>query len=389
MADVNSSRATAAMVGLLVVAAFATVMMPLMLGAFVDHLGLSAREAGLVAAAEMSGVFCATLGIVLVVHRWNRRGLALGGLLLLLAADLAAAAVSVFPLLAGARFVAGLGAGLVIATMKASIAATRDPVRVFGVMGMSLLLTGAIGLPLLPKVIQPWGTGGAYLVLAALVLPGLPLLRWLPPYAVTAVGSQPSGQRVDIPWAALGLVALLSYFISFGAVGPFMERLGVASGLEAASVGRVLGAGSAAGIAGAALATWLGIRAGRAWPFCIAVCCSIGSLWLLVGGMRPATFVVAAIIVNAAALFTGPYVLGSLAALDRQGRVLVTGLMMQAIGLAAGPALAGLLIADGSYARVGWLGIVGYSISFVLFLPLMLRLDRRQVSMPAPDGEGK
>lgn len=387
--DVNSPRAIAAMIGLLVVAAFATVMMPLLLGAFVDHLGLSARDAGLVAAAEMSGVFCATLGIVLVVHRWNRRWLALAGLLLLFAADLAAAAVTGFPLLASARFCAGLGAGIVMATVKASIAATRDQVRVFGIMGMSVLLAGAIGLPLLPLVIQPWGTAGAYLVLAALVLPGLLLLRWLPRYAAPVAGTVQAAQPVDIPWAALGLLALLSYFISFGAVSPYLERLGVASGLEVASVGKVLGAGAAAGIAGAALATWLGIRAGRSLPFGVAVFCSIGSLWLLVNGMRPVTFVVAAIIVNAAALFTGPYVLGSLAALDRHGRVLVAGLMMQAIGFAAGPAIAGLLVADGTYARVGWLGIAGYGVSFALFLPLMLRLDRQPVSVPAPGGEGQ
>ena len=53
--DINSVRAVTAMVGLLVVAAVATVVMPILVGAMVDHLGLSARSAGLVAAANRAG----------------------------------------------------------------------------------------------------------------------------------------------------------------------------------------------------------------------------------------------------------------------------------------------------------------------------------------------
>jgi MFS transporter, DHA1 family, inner membrane transport protein len=375
--DINGARAITAMVGLGVVAAFATVVMPIMVGAMVDHLGLSARNAGLVAAAEMSGVFGATLAVVLVVHRWNRRRLALVGLSLLCVANLVAATADTFAVLVGTRFAAGLGAGLVMVTVQASMAATRDPVRAFGILGMSMLLAGVVGLPGMPLAVKPWGTTGAYLVLASLVLPGLLLLRWLPAYAAIEARSPSQRTRLDIPWVVVGLAALLCYMMSFGAVGPYMERLGVASGLDVATVGKVLGAGSIGGMVGAALATWLGTRAGRAWPLFLGIFCSIGSLWLLVNGMQPATYTAAAVVLMLAAMFTGPYVMGSLAALDRQGRVLVTGLMMQAVGLAAGPALAGLLVTGDNYVRVGWFGIAGYGAGFALFLPLLLRIDAR------------
>jgi predicted MFS family arabinose efflux permease len=372
------------MVGLGVVAAFATVVMPIMVGAMVDHLGLSARNAGLVAAAEMSGVFGATLAVVLVVHRWNRRWLALAGLSLLCVANLVAATANTFAVLVGTRFAAGLGAGLVMVTVQASMAATRDPVRAFGILGMSMLLAGVVGLPSIPLAVKPWGTTGAYLALASLVLPGLLLLRWLPAYAAVEARSPSQRTRLDIPWAMAGLAALLCYMTSFGAVGPYMERLGVASGLGVTTVGKVLGAGSAGGMVGAALATWLGTRVGRAWPLCAGIFCSIGSLWLLVNGMQPATYAAAAVVLMLAAMFTGPYVMGSLAALDRQGRVLVTGLMIQAVGLAAGPALAGLLVAGDNYVRVGWFGIAGYGAGFALFLPLLLRIDGGERASLAP-----
>jgi len=83
-----------------------------------------------------------------------------------------------------------------------------------------------------------------------------------------------------MPWVVVGLARLLSYFVSHGIMTPFLERLGIASGL---------------------------------------------------------------------------------AALDRQGSVLVASLLTQSMGLAAGAALAGMLISGTDYSRFGWLCFAGYA----------------------------
>ena len=376
--DANSARAITAMIVMGVVGAFPAIMLPLTLGAMVDHLGFSAQQAGLIVSAEMAGVGIVTLGVLSVVHRWNRRHIILVGLIVMLAGNLLAVFADTYIELVAARCIAGLGAGTLVATMKASVAATRNSVRVFGIYGMSLLVCGVAGFPSMPYVIQPWGTMGAYVVLALLVLPGFLFLHWFPPYGAAAQQTHTGRQKLDMPSVVTGLTALLFYFISHGAVTAYMERLGVASGLGVDTVGKVLGAGAAAGIAGSALASWLNTRLGLARPLCFGILCSCVSLTVLVYGMQPGTYATAVLSYNFAFLLTGPFLLGSLSVLDRQGRVIVIGLMLQTAGFAIGPALGGLLISGADYVRIGWFGITFYILSLALFLPLLRRIDRRE-----------
>lgn len=371
----NRISAFTAMIGIGVIGASMPFLMPIFVGAMIDHLGFSARDAGLIAAVELTSMGAATLTMTVLVNRWNRQAIVLGGLAIFLIGNLAASAADAFLPLAIARTLSGLGSGILLSTMKATVAATRNPVRIFGIYSIVLLVVASVAFPTMPLVLARWGTTGAYLVAATLVLPGLVLLRWFPPRGL-APAAREGGERPVIWPVLLALSAMLVYFVAQGSVWAYLERMGVASGLDVAVVGKILGGAALAGMAGAALVSWLNVRIGRAKPVFFGVLCSVASLLLLVQGMGAEAYAVAAMTLNLTFFFSGPYLLGAMAALDTQGRVVVMGLVMQSIGGAAGPALAGLIIIGDNYLSVGWLGIVCYVLSLALFLPVMLRLDR-------------
>ncbi len=375
----NRISAFTAMIGIGVIGASMPFLMPIFVGAMIDHLGFSARDAGLIAAVELTSMGAATLTMTVLVNRWNRRAIVFAGLAIFLIGNLLASLVGsgadAFLPLAIARALSGMGSGILLSTMKATVAATRNPVRIFGIYSIVLLVVASVAFPSMPLVLAKWGTTGAYLVAATLVLPGLALLRWFPPRGL-APAVREGGERPVVWPVLLALVAMLVYFIAQGSVWAYLERMGVASGLDVAVVGKILGGAALAGMAGAALVSWLNVRIGRAKPVFFGVLCSVASLLLLVQGWGAEAYAVAAMTLNLTFFFSGPYLLGTMAALDTQGRVVVMGLVMQSIGGAAGPALAGLIIVGDNYLSVGWLGIICYVLSLAMFLPVMLRLDR-------------
>ena len=373
--DPNRISAFTAMIGIGVIGASMPFLMPIFVGAMVDHLGFSARDAGLIAAVELTSMGAATLAMTLLVHKWNRQAIVLSGLAIFLIGNLAASAADAFLPLAIARALSGMGSGILLSTMKATVAATRNPVRIFGIYSMALLVVASVAFPTMPLILAKWGTTGAYLVAATLILPGLVLLRWFPPRGL-APAAREGGKRPVVWPVLLALSAMLVYFVAQGSVWAYLERMGVASGLDVAVVGKILGGAALAGMAGAALVSWLNVRIGRAKPVFFGVLCSVASLLLLVQGMGAEAYAVAAMTLNLTFFFSGPYLLGAMAALDTQGRVVVMGLVMQSIGGAAGPALAGFIIVGENYLSVGWLGIICYVLSLALFLPVLLRLDR-------------
>ena len=73
---------------------------------------------------------------------------------------------------------------------------------------------------------------------------------------------------------------------------------------------------------------------------------------------------------------THPYLLGALATFDPSGRVIVYGTAMQFLGVAAGPAIAAVLVTEESLSNVLWMGIVFMLASMVCILPPVMKEHR-------------
>jgi len=131
------------------------------------------------------------------------------------------------------------------------------------------------------------------------------------------------------------------------------------------------------GFLGGILVTLLGTRRGRVLPNTLALALSSGSLLLLVIHGGPVVFVTAAMAFYLAWVFGLPYLMGIIAALDPEGRAATLAIVMQIVGLAGGPAIAGILAADAHYDNLAWLGLGAYLLALGIAVPLARLVDHR------------
>jgi hypothetical protein len=361
----------AALVAVGTLGAAPVVIGPVMVGGLIDEFALTPRQAGLVYAAEMAGIGLATLAGVFVVQQWNRRRLLIGGVLLLLVAYLSSAtavgtlaASTLFGTLVAVWLIGGLGSGTATATMKAAVAGTRDPDRVFALYSVLMLVFGALAVPSLTQLRLQHGLLYVYLAMASLTVLLLTVSRLWPTRSPTPArsGVLPVGSP---PAAAVSAIAALGcYFLGYSGVWPYAERIAIAAGLTASEAGRSVGLGLAAGGIGAALTAAISTRWGRFLPLALGLPLAVVGLWLMSSG-EPGAYRGGVMLFVGSSFFSFPFVLGALAALDPGGRVIMAGLVGQSICMAAAPALAAQ-VASTAMLAVPWQGIVFYALCFAL-----------------------
>lgn len=97
------AAATVSLTGLMI--------LPILVGAYVDYLGHSESTAGWVSSANLAGIALMTLIVSLKTRHWSLQTVALYGLSVMIAADLLTTFLRPVPLFAGLRFLSGLGSG--------------------------------------------------------------------------------------------------------------------------------------------------------------------------------------------------------------------------------------------------------------------------------------
>ena len=383
--DPNTWRAVLAMTVLGIIGANMVIILPVIIGGLVDSLGLTSRQAGLIATAEFIGMAAANLGVAAVVHRWNRRALGVWMLVLMIAGNLSSVLADEFSVLFVTRVISGLSEGALVALMTAGVVSTRAPDRIFGTFLVANLSFAAISFTIIPRILQTWGAHGAFVWLAGLALCGMAVVHWFPRFAVNH-GEQneentPAGGKIALVPAAFGLAAMFSFFLCIGSVWPYMERIGVFLGLTVETVGGRLALASIAGIVGAAMVAGLGIRLGRTLPLAIGTVSLAASLLLLLNGTG--VFFIVVLIFMWAWIVTLSYLTGAMAIIDPLGRVASIGVAMQSAGLMLGPALSAVLLGQNQYLNVAWLGIIFSLLCLALIVPVVLPSDLRMRVSPS------
>jgi MFS family permease len=103
---------------------------------------------------------------------------------------------------------------------------------------------------------------------------------------------------------------------------------------------------------------------------------SAASALLVAAGRSPGMFISAAMCFYLAWVFGLPFLMGIIAALDPHGRAATLGIVMQNVGLAAGPAAAGALATGLQYRPVAHIGLALYVLALLIAVPLAYRVDR-------------
>ncbi len=330
-------------------------VLPVMVGAYVDHLGLSESEAGWLAAAGFLGTATGAILFALRIHHLDLHKIALMGLSLMIVCDAASIGAVGLPiaLLTALRIAAGFGSAAVYAAVMTTYARRQEPDRAYGLFMAMQFVFSALGLFVLPWVVPDIGVTGLFAIFMVLDLAALMLVGQLP-YRHERLG-QVGGTRLE--WNVLLTRASVACLLGIGlfesynmAQFTYVERMGQSMGLDADQIGMTLGISTLMGIPGGFGVTLLGVRFGHFKPILIAVLAQVIAFCLLLYGSTLGSYFLAMCLLGMAWGFTLPYFQAIEADIDRGGTVVVAGSFATGLAGFAGPAVAASLVKPGDYS---------------------------------------
>ncbi len=350
--------------------------LPILIGAVIEGLDVAEAGAGLLASAEIGTIALASLLLAPRIHRVPRRRLALFGSLVAVMGHLLAVFSTSFDALIFARVIAGLGEGVVLAVANATLAGSANPERLTALLALIGGAGGGALLAVLSRVVEAFGYRGGFGVLLAIGVICLPLMLFLPSSRDTARVAH-EGRAAHPILGIATLAAFLALALGGSAMWAFVERIGLNAGLSRETTGMVLAATMVLGLSGAIVAGWLGTRFGRALPLGVGLI----ALALATGGLGSvkgfAAYVALMQLWTFSFLFVTPYLMGTAAELDKEGRWAAATIGFWSVGNALGPASAGSLIAVASYAALGWLAAGSALVALALVVPVALVIRRK------------
>lgn len=358
---------------------------PMVVGALVDLLNFSERQAGFIASAELAGFSLAGLALLTFVHKANRRVLALAGVALVVCSDLGACTVGTFPAMLIMRSLAGMGSAMAYSIFPMLASASTRPESVFGIINASSIAYAGAFVWLAPKLLALWHLPGIFLAMAVLALVVCPTIFWVPAHGQPAAPCGPAaalparpGSRFH-PNIVILLLVTLCLYVGHGGIWAYQERIGMAAGLPREKVGALLGSSMLIwGVAGSLLATWLGLAIGRIWPQVLSFGVSVAAAVMLVVGGSPTVYGVACALIALSWFYGLPYLSGWLAMLDPNGRANIACMLVSTAGSALGPGFAAVLVGSRSgYASIAAMAGTCYLICLGLVLVNAAYMVRR------------
>ena len=367
------------------------VVQPIVVGALVDRLGFTERQAGFVASVELAGLATAFVVLFAVAHRINRLVLAYAGIATVVGANVAACFIHDFIPMALVQFIVGMGCSMAFSAYLTIGAAQERPENLFAIVNAVSIAYSGLFLPIAPFIVTAWQLPGIFLSLCGIALVASLTIPWLPPAKAPPARAEAPRARAPLLNAHVIMVLLLMLFLytGHGAVWAYQERIGVALGMPSHEVGRWLGASMLIwGVIGSMLARVLGMSLGRIWPQVLSLGISVVAAVLLVFGTSAAMFGFACGLIALSWFYGLPYQMGLLAEYDRRGRLNMIGTTMTTTGCAVGPAIAAMLVGSVGHWAVGVLAGACYLIGLILVLPAAFELSRGAPALSQVTAEG-
>lgn len=359
-------------------------LLPLFAGTLTDLFNFSSDQVGLITSSELFGMLIATLFTSTKVGQWNRKTAVIIALVWVIIANMISLSISTHWLWMLVRFAAGIGEGVLLSVMTASIGNTRNPDRNFAIFLSANLMLAMIGFKLLPPLINMIGIGGILLPLTCLAALALAFIKWLPAYPPSLPPDFNNIDKVATHQASISngfitmaLLSIAAFYLGLGGVWVFMERIGTELHLPQEKIASMLAMSAGMGILGGVAASWLGVRFGRAKPILIGIMALFAICLCLRLMPTVEMFNLVTLLYMFIWVFTTPYLVGLMSVVEPTGKIVVLSIAAQSGGFAVGPTLAGWLTAStGEYIDVLLLGIVGCSISAVLIVPVLMKCSK-------------
>lgn len=365
--------------GLSVLGLLTANLLPFMVIALQDSVGLGVAEAGAVMTASLLATAVASAATTRLAEGAWRVRLGQTGLLIMVLSYVVAAIDPSAPVTIAAVVLGGVGAGGALAASGAALAALRNPNRMSAANGFVNRGVVTVVLAVVPLV--GISTGSVFGVVAAFAAVLLVSVAWLPSApTIAADDGPPSSSRLRrgrthgdrrVTIAGLALLAMYALWaVSEDSVWALAGAMGADNaGLTDAGLGLVLSASSAGGLIAAIVLIFIGEKIGRAVPFALLLLLG-GALKLTAALTTDATvYTIVLIAWNTAYMAVFLLFIATAAALDANGRFSGPAVGVYLFGSAFSPLFGGWLAETIGYAGFGWVISI---ISWVLVVPVAL-----------------
>lgn len=354
---------------------------PLIVGGLIAGLALGEASSGLVLTCELLLMGLAAACLATQIIRIDARMASLAGATLMLVGHGFAAASSGLQELLVWRSIAGIGAGVVLAVVNATIAGAPNPARLYGLALTVAPLIAAVTAVLMSRAVATFAHTGAYGVLALLTLLVIPMLTAFPSYREATESTRPEPLRNYAPGIAL-LIGIFIMGANMMAYFAFVERLGVRLGLATERIGDILAGVVIAGAIGAAIAGALQNRFGVRLPLLGGTFLHAVAMIVVLEIVFVPAYVSGALFEGITFVFTLTFQFAMAALLDPYGRWAAAASGAFSLSLGAGPYLGGALIEAAGYGALTVLSIA----STIVVLTVFLWADKRRVSISVESG---
>lgn len=358
-----------------VIGGLAAQMSPFVIAGYMQGLALSERDAGILASVEYLVLALTAISLAPLLPRLSYRHVGLLAVGLTLVAQSASIFGGGWTVQLFLRGVAGIGEGMLYA-MSLSIVATlsSNPEKIFGYFQIIWAIGSVALFAVGGELTAAFAHRGILALLAGVTLLLAPFLFLVP--NVKAIEDGDAVAEFSFRSSLLGTMlfaAIALYVAVSAALYAFTAPLGERAGLSTSAVGYALTIASLLGLGGAGAATVLNVRWGRSIPISIFFVGYALVAFALCHSRDSATY--AAALVGSVFLyyFSLPYLFGLAAALDRNGRWAAAAGAAYLLGFAAGPTLAGTVIAATDYTSLGIVCVVVIGISWVLTMIIVHR----------------
>ncbi|RWD65652.1 MAG: MFS transporter [Mesorhizobium sp.] len=354
-------------------------LQPVLLGALYTEGHVTGDQLALVATAEMIAIAIGSAIVAMLLPARNMRWKSAVLLVVLALANFWTAFSESPNALIGARILAGLAEGGLVAVATELIARSRRAERIGGYfVTLQTLAQCALALLLALYAVPVAGSAGGFVVLGIVCLLSL-AVAWTVPDDYADLPKEEHFSNVLTAPAITALLSIFCYSIFFGAVWAFLEPLGAQFGIDGSTVGLMVSASLAAQVVGAMTATAFEARIDYRLAITvigtIAVLCSL----LLASGPGLSIFWTVALVMGFILLFIVPYQIRLAITADETRNAVLLMPAAQLFGLAIGPIAASLLI-DGENFRPVPEFAAGSALASVALLGVFMLVARRRVT---------
>ncbi|MEP1231255.1 MAG: MFS transporter [Litorimonas sp.] len=343
-------------------------LLPIYVGGLITHNGLSLQNALNIVSLEMWGMALSVLPAIFLMKRFSSRKITFVSLALMIVAF---ALPSIFNLsfkpLAAVRFMGGLGAGVAMAVTMATIGQASKPDKAFSLWVLAQVVFKVIGIFIVSRLLVKFGMNGFFVPLLILCVLAFPLANKLPDEVKTD-----STERRRFNWSIQPVLALLGVFVFYvgiSAIWANFERIGHWAGFETLMIGNILSFTSLAALAGAACATLLAGRLNRGILLLAGLVLISGATFSLGLFSSITVYSIIGLVFAFAWMLTVPFLIASVNSNDETGGLMVFTNSAIAIGLALGPAIAGVLIKGEHYNLLTVSAALGFMAVLAFLLP--------------------